>query len=90
MANERENETNYTIYEDEALGDVKISKQDVHSKELKGATLTLTGKDSAGNAITFPADSIELGEGASLVNGSGDSLVWISGDQPTDIKNLVD
>ena len=75
---------------DEALANVTISKQDVHSKEIKGATLTLSGKDSEGNSLTFPADSIETGEGATLVNGSGDTLVWISGNQPTQIRNLDD
>jgi LPXTG-motif cell wall-anchored protein len=69
---------------------VQIKKQDVHSKEVKGATLTLTGKDSSGNAIQFPENSVVPGDGAELVNGSGEKLVWISGDQPTDIKNLPD
>ena len=73
-----------------ALAEFKIRKQDVHSKEVKGAELTLTGTDSEGNAIQFPENSVVPGEGAELVKGTGEQLVWISGDQPTDIKDLPD
>ena len=70
--------------------EVKISKQDVHSKEIKGAELTLTGKDSEGHVITFPENSVKPGSGAEVKTGSGDKLVWISGDEATQISNLPD
>ncbi|MBP5411261.1 MAG: hypothetical protein J6Y26_05085, partial [Lachnospiraceae bacterium] len=75
---------------DERLGDVKIAKKDAFGGEVKGATLTLTGTDKNGGAVIFPAGSVELGEGAELVNGSGESLAWISGKGTTNVLNLVD
>ena len=69
---------------------MQIRKQDVHSKEIKGAELTLTGTDKDGNAIEFPVGSVIPGPGAEVRTGSGDKLVWISGDEATDIKNLPD
>ena len=75
---------------DERLGDVKIAKEDAFGGEVKDAKLTLTGKDSEGNAVTFPANSVEVGAGATLISGSGETLAWVSGDEATNVLNLVD
>ena len=63
-----------------------IDKQDVYSKEVPGAQLTLTGKDSEGNTITFTGDVVDLGTDAVLVRGGGEDLSWISGNGPTTVK----
>ena len=69
---------------------MKIAKKDAFGGEVKGATLTLTGTDKDGNAIVFAADKLEAGAGATVVNGAGDKLVWISGDAATNVKDLAD
>ena len=69
---------------------VKISKQDVYADEIKGAELTLTGKDTEGNTVEFTEENIEMGYNAVLENGNGSELKWISGNSPTSIKNLPD
>ncbi|MBO5104513.1 MAG: hypothetical protein J6B74_05560, partial [Ruminococcus sp.] len=79
------------MVDETAFTDVKISKQDVNSKELSGAKLTLTGKDINGNEVTFNTENVELGEGAKLSDGStATKLVWISGSEATYVKNLPD
>ena len=66
--------------------EVKICKQDIHSVEIPGATLTLTGEDKDGNAITFEKGTLEPGEGAKVINGYGQALIWKSGTEPTNVK----
>ena len=44
---------------------VKIEKQDVYSKEIPGATLTLTGKDGD-KVISFASNQITKGEGGEI------------------------
>ena len=78
-----------TMIDDMYMTDVKISKQNILSEEIKGATLTLTGKDVNGNEITFD-NEVELGEGAELITSDGNEIKWISGTTPTFVKNLVD
>ena len=78
-----------TMMDDMKKTDVNISKVNVHSEEIPGATLTLTGKDLTGREISFSADEIQLGNGASLT-GSGSTLTWVSGTTPTQVKNLPD
>ena len=73
-----------------ATAEVRIDKQAVNGNKVKGTPLTLTGVDESGNKIEFPANSVEIGEGAQLISGSGEALVWISGDEATTIHNLVD
>ncbi|MBO5318176.1 MAG: hypothetical protein J6B01_00005, partial [Ruminococcus sp.] len=63
-----------------------MNKIDAGGVEVKGATLKLTGTDANGNAINFAEGSLELGEGATLQNGSGENLVWISGTGSTNVK----
>ena len=64
---------------------MKIAKQDVYSHEVKDAELTLTGKDTDGNEIIFEEGTVDLGEGAQLVKGSGNSIIWKSGDEATTV-----
>ena len=76
---------------DEKIVEVKISKADVHSKEVKGATLTLTGKDSSGNDITLMKDKVTLGDEATLnTTEDGTSMQWVSGTSATVIHDLPD
>jgi hypothetical protein len=62
---------------------VKIDKQDIYSVEVPGAELSITGKDSDGNAITFSENTVDLGDNAVLTKGSGEEIGWISGNSPT-------
>lgn len=71
------------------LADINISKQDIYGVEVAGAELTLTGKDAEGNEIEFYEADAEFGTGAEFIS-DGLSLMWISGTEPTFIKNLPD
>ena len=80
-----------TMVDDMTETDVKISKQNVLSEELKGAKLTLTGKDFNGNAVVFNVNNVELGKEAELVTKeNGTELTWISGTESTNVKKLND
>ncbi|MBR6986749.1 MAG: hypothetical protein IKH82_01610, partial [Clostridiales bacterium] len=80
-----------TMVDDMTETDVKISKQNVLSEELKGAKLTLTGKDFNGNAVVFNVNNVELGKDAELVTKeNGTELTWISGTESTNVKKLND
>ena len=71
--------------------DVEISKQDTFGKEVKGATLTLTGKDQNGKDVTFSIDNVKLGTDAELVSTeNGTEIKWISGSTSTLISGLND
>ena len=61
----------------------------MNSKEVEGAKLTLTGKDKNGNAIIFKDGQIEAGDGANVINGVGNALVWLSGKSAT-LVNVED
>ncbi|MCQ2481980.1 MAG: choice-of-anchor A family protein [Clostridia bacterium] len=72
--------------------EVSISKQDIDAKgdELKGATLSLSGKDVNGDAVTFDNADVTLGKDAVLVDNSDSSVLsWVSGTTLTKV-NLVD
>ena len=69
---------------------VKINKVDVAGSEVPGATLTLTGKDPNGKAISFNKDQLVPGTGVKVIQSSGNALIWVSGTSPTDIKGLKD
>ena len=71
------------------LADINISKQDIYGVEVAGAELTLTGVDAEGNEIEFYEADAEFGADAEFIN-DGSSLRWISGTEPTFIKNLPD
>ena len=55
----------------------------MNSKEVKGAKLTLTGKDSNGQPIVFKDGQLTIGEGGTEINSVGTSLVWLSGTEKT-------
>lgn len=57
-----------------------IEKEDQNGTTVKGAMLTLRGKDKDGKAITFIAGTL-VPDNADiiLINGSGEALVWYSG-----------
>ena len=78
-----------TMMDDMTATDVYISKQDVFSKELAGATLTLTGTDFNGEKVKFEETGVVFGDGAKFVS-DGESLTWISGTTPTLVKDLPD
>ena len=78
----KENSSTTTV----VTAEVKICKQDIHSVEIPGATLTLTGKDKAGNEIQFSKEQIVLGKDAEKISSSGDALIWKSGTEPTNVK----
>ena len=61
----------------------------MNSKEVEGAKLTLTGKDKDGNVIIFKDGQIEAGDGAKVINGVGNALVWESGKTKT-VVNVAD
>ena len=67
---------------DHKLAETKISKQDQFGDEVKGATLTLTGKDKNNETIVFPEGSVKPGEGATVQSAKGEKLEWISGTTP--------
>ncbi len=72
--------------------EVSISKQDIDDKgdELKGATLSLSGEDVNGDAVTFESTDVTLGKEAELVNNSDNTVLsWVSGTTSTKV-NLVD
>ncbi|MBO4862876.1 MAG: hypothetical protein J5517_00775, partial [Eubacterium sp.] len=67
----------------------KFSKQEVGGGELKGATITLTGKSAADTDILFRVADVEVGtEGTLNTTSDSTTLEWISGITPTVIKNL--
>ncbi|MDE7363453.1 MAG: hypothetical protein K2N27_00990, partial [Ruminococcus sp.] len=72
--------------------DITISKQDIaagDNNELPGATLTLKGEDNNGNEVTFDIKNVTTGKDAILISTKDTSeLQWISGNTPTEIKNL--
>ena len=71
--------------------DVEISKKNLLGDELKGATLTLTGKDAEGNDVIFDITNITLGREAQLISTEdGTSLTWISGSTSTFVNGLGD
>ncbi len=71
--------------------DLNISKKNVAGEELEGATLKLIGKDESGNDIVFDLTNVKLGKGASGKNtGTSTEIVFVSGSEPTLIKNLPD
>ena len=78
-----------TMEDDMMVTDVEISKKSVFGDELSGAKLTLTGKDLTGRTVTFDVDDVTLGVGATL-EGTGNSLTWISGSTSTFVKDLTD
>ena len=78
-----------TMMDNMTATDVYISKQDVFSKEIAGATLTLTGIDFEGNKVKFTESGVTFGEGAKFVS-DGDALTWLSGTAPTLVRNLPD
>ena len=80
-----------TMIDGYVLTDVAISKQNVLGDEIKGATLTLTGKDLEGNDVVFDITNVVLGDDASLVSDSnGNELTWISGSTATLVRQLKD
>ncbi len=80
-----------TMEDAASKADVDISKEaaGVAGKELPGAELTLTGTDYTGTAVTFDEADVTKGTNAK-VTGTGESLVFISGETPTTVKNLPD
>ena len=54
---------------DAMTGDVEISKQNVFSQEVKGAELTLTGKDSDGNVIAVHCEYDKDSRGGNPADG---------------------
>nr|MCR5633407.1 hypothetical protein [Eubacterium sp.] len=64
---------------------VEISKQDIYSNELPGATLTLTGK-AGDNTVIFTEENIS----SDKIKNNGETIEFVSGDAPTTIKNLPD
>ena len=78
-----------TMNDDFKKTDVNISKANVFSEEIAGATLTLTGTDLTGRTVTFTGEQVTLGTGAELT-GTGDKLTFISGRTSTNISGLTD
>ena len=78
-----------TMMDNMTATDVYISKQDVFSKEIAGATLTLTGVDFTGKAVQFTESGVTFGDGAKFVS-DGNALTFISGTTPTLVNNLPD
>ena len=84
-------DTDTIIMEDYLLKDVVISKQTVASEELKGAELTLTGRDAQTNkSIDLSKVTLELGEEAKAGESSASAVKWTSGSAPTTVKGLPD
>ena len=63
-----------------------LSKETVGGKNLPGAVITVTGKDSSGNTVDFTA--IDVTGGASDVSKDSDSLIYTSGSKPAVISKL--
>ncbi|MBR2283558.1 MAG: DUF11 domain-containing protein, partial [Ruminococcus sp.] len=81
-------ESSIVMKDDATIGIGKFDAAD--SKELKGATLTLTGKNDEED-ITFDISNVTLGTGAELITKeNGTALEWKSGTTDTLIKNLPD
>jgi hypothetical protein len=71
--------------------DVTISKKNVFSDEIPGATLTLTGTDFTGREVIFDINSVVLGTGAKLnTTENGTKIEFVSGTTDTLIKGLTD
>ena len=70
-----------------AKSDIKISKRDTYGAELEGALLVLTGVDAKGDAVTFDASQFEQGKDAELKDSTSDKLAYISGSEPSYVKN---
>ncbi|MBR4320599.1 MAG: hypothetical protein IKP69_11245, partial [Oscillospiraceae bacterium] len=83
-------EWHFVYSELDEAGSVKLSKQDIGGKEVSGATLTLTGTDTTGKAISFTEGQAVAGSGVQMVSNSGTTLEWISGKTPVTVKNLPD
>ena len=81
--------TSVTMMDDMIKTDVTISKENIFSQEIPGATLTLTGVDFTGRPVSFDGADVTLGTGAEFVS-DGRHLTWISGTSGTNIKNLPD
>ncbi|SEG37547.1 pilin isopeptide linkage domain-containing protein, partial [Eubacterium ruminantium] len=81
-------ENEYT--EDEITTNITISKQSVAGTEIKGATLTLTGKaEGTETPIEFDINNIQVGTDGTLKStANGTTLEWISGSEETLINNL--
>ena len=63
---------------------VKISKIGMDDTPLSGATLKITGVAPDGiTPINFTAESIQVGSDGKLINAASDSLIWLSGTEPT-------
>ena len=78
-----------TMTDDFFTTDVAISKANTAGEEIAGATLTLTGKDTEGNDVTFDIANVVLGDDAALGDNSDNTkLTWISGTTETLVKNL--
>ena len=60
---------------------VNINKVDVGGTEVVGARLELSGKDKDGNVIIFKQGDLTVGKDGQLINGVGETLVWISGSE---------
>lgn len=70
----------------QAKYEISINKVDASGgEEVPGAELTLNGTDSDGNAVMFEEGAVTLGEGASLINGVGSNIAWISGTTSTKV-----
>ena len=78
------------LSEGPAKTDVKISKVDVNSKELKGAVLKLSGVDKNGKTVTFTKDQLEAASDATVRKNEGDYIEFVSGSTPSFIRNLPD
>lgn len=66
--------------------EISINKVDASGgEEVPGAELILNGTDSDGNAVMFEEGAVTLGEGASLINGVGSNIAWISGTTSTKV-----
>ena len=84
-----EEPTTETPVAEESKTNVKISKQAVGGgNELEGATLTLIGKDADGKDISFTDDNV-AGTTAT-VSDDKLTITFVSGDAPTEIKDLAD
>lgn len=60
-----------------------LTLDDETQTPLKGVTFKLSGVKADGTPITFEENQISLRNEATLIQGSGDSLMWISGTSET-------